>query len=144
LYLLAVSYVSMAVAGLALCLAFQAAGLAPAHVHVSVFDSRPAWNYTTFLDLGALVLVAALGWRFLTTGGPAMLRAMSKPEEDTHTTDPVCGMAVDPGSAPRHDHGGRTYFFCSEGCRPAALPVRRFRRAGRVGLQLAGCAAAEI
>jgi len=31
--------------------------------------------------------------------------------------DPVCGMDVDPATAPRRaDHGGRTYFFCSAGC----------------------------
>jgi len=31
--------------------------------------------------------------------------------------DPVCGMQVDPGKArARAEHGGRTYFFCCEGC----------------------------
>jgi len=31
--------------------------------------------------------------------------------------DPVCGMIVDPGAGkPRHEHGGRTYHFCSAGC----------------------------
>jgi uncharacterized protein len=32
-------------------------------------------------------------------------------------TDPVCGMKVDRGKALRFDHGGRTFYFCSEGCR---------------------------
>jgi len=32
--------------------------------------------------------------------------------------DPVCGMTVDPHSAKhRHQHHGRTYYFCSAGCR---------------------------
>ena len=32
--------------------------------------------------------------------------------------DPVCGMTVDPHNAKhRHDHLGRTYYFCSAGCR---------------------------
>ncbi|WP_162630774.1 YHS domain-containing protein, partial [Paracoccus endophyticus] len=32
--------------------------------------------------------------------------------------DPVCGMTVDPAAGkPRHEHDGRTYHFCSEGCR---------------------------
>ncbi|WP_162630799.1 YHS domain-containing protein, partial [Paracoccus endophyticus] len=32
--------------------------------------------------------------------------------------DPVCGMTVDPaGGKPRHEYDGRTYHFCSEGCR---------------------------
>jgi uncharacterized protein len=32
-------------------------------------------------------------------------------------TDPVCGMKVDRSKALRAEHGGRTYFFCSDGCR---------------------------
>ena len=33
------------------------------------------------------------------------------------TRDPVCGMLVDPHSAQhRHQHEGRTYYFCSGGC----------------------------
>src|SRR5687768_6999966 len=32
--------------------------------------------------------------------------------------DPVCGMVVDPHHAEhRHEHKGRTYYFCSTGCR---------------------------
>ena len=39
--------------------------------------------------------------------------------------DPVCGMTVDPHTTPhRHSHHGRTYYFCSAGCRAkfAAAP----------------------
>ena len=33
-------------------------------------------------------------------------------------TDPVCGMMVDTHArTPAYDHGGQTYYFCSEGCR---------------------------
>ena len=36
----------------------------------------------------------------------------------TAAIDPVCGMQVDPAKSPhRHDHHGRTYWFCSAGCR---------------------------
>src|ERR1700730_16933254 len=42
-------------------------------------------------------------------------------------TDPVCGMDVDPATA-RHraEHDGRTYYFCSAGCRAkfAADPAK--------------------
>src|SRR5437763_1504664 len=32
--------------------------------------------------------------------------------------DPVCGMTVDPARTPHHaDYGGKTYHFCSAGCR---------------------------
>ena len=40
--------------------------------------------------------------------------------------DPVCGMTVTPESRHRHEHAGRTYFFCSEKCRAkfAASPLK--------------------
>jgi P-type Cu+ transporter len=32
-------------------------------------------------------------------------------------TDPVCGMTVDEkGSKLRSERGGKTYYFCSQGC----------------------------
>ncbi len=79
LYLLGISYVAMALAGFLVALAFQALGLAPRHFQVTVFQARPEWNYTTFLDIAFLLLVAGLGWRFLTTGGRDMLRMMGAP-----------------------------------------------------------------
>jgi len=33
--------------------------------------------------------------------------------------DPVCGMKVDAGSAPSVRHGGKDYYFCCYGCKPA-------------------------
>src|SRR5262245_31632967 len=41
--------------------------------------------------------------------------------------DPVCGMTVDPHTAKHHHtHNGRSYYFCSAGCREkfAASPAR--------------------
>jgi uncharacterized membrane protein YraQ (UPF0718 family) len=76
LYLLGVSYVAMAAAGLLVELLFQAFGLVPAHFQVTVLLSRPGWNATTALNAAFLVLAAVLVWRFLRTGGPEMLREM--------------------------------------------------------------------
>jgi uncharacterized membrane protein YraQ (UPF0718 family) len=76
LYLLVTSYAAMVVAGLVIGGLFQALGLAPPHRQITVFQSGPAWNYTTYLNLAALALAAVLGWRFLRTGGVEMLRAM--------------------------------------------------------------------
>jgi len=120
LYLLAVSYAAMALAGFLISLLFQVLGLAPAHHPVQIFESHPAWNYTTVLDLLFLLLMAVLGWRFLTTGGPAMLRAMDMPPDHkaAMVTDPVCGMPVNPKTATEHaTYQGATYYFCSAGCR---------------------------
>ncbi|MBI2778143.1 MAG: YHS domain-containing protein [Chloroflexi bacterium] len=35
----------------------------------------------------------------------------------TMATDPVCGMAVERERAVSAVHGGKTYYFCSRGCR---------------------------
>lgn len=34
----------------------------------------------------------------------------------TTTTDPVCGMRVDPETAVTVEHGGETYYFCEPVC----------------------------
>jgi Cu+-exporting ATPase len=45
---------------------------------------------------------------------PARFIAKASP---VTVTDPVCGMKIDPASAAaKRDFGGRTYYFCSEGC----------------------------
>lgn len=120
LYLLAVSYVAMALAGFLVGGAFQLLGLAPTNHHVTVFETQPTWNYTTFLDIAFLVLIAVLAWRFVTTGGMEMLRAHAHRPEDgaTMVQDPVCGMSVDPTTTTEKvEHAGTTYYFCSAGCR---------------------------
>lgn len=45
---------------------------------------------------------------------------MHAAEAESHAVirDPVCGMTVDPDAGkPHHDHDGRRFHFCSEGCR---------------------------
>jgi len=50
-------------------------------------------------------------------GAPA---AVETPAAQSATVvDPVCGMTVDPASAPNAGYAGRTYSFCSTGCRDA-------------------------
>src|ERR1700687_4714009 len=122
LYLLAVSYIAMALAGFLIGLAFHLTGLTPAHHHVTVFETQPSWNYTTFLDIAFLVLMAVMAWRFVTTGGIEMLRAHARRPKAgaTLVRDPVCGMSVDPITAKEQiEFGGATYYFCSPGCRSA-------------------------
>jgi uncharacterized protein len=84
LYLLGTSYLAMALAGFLIAGLFQLLGLVPAHHFIAAFQTRPSWNYTTLLDLAALALAAVLGWRFLTTGGMAMLRAMESGPAPEH------------------------------------------------------------
>src|SRR4030088_3335485 len=122
LYLLGVSYAAMALAGFLVGGAFQLLGLAPTNHHVTVFETQPTWNYTTFLDIAFLILIAVLAWRFVTTGGIEMLRAHSRrPEAGAKLVrDPVCGMRVDPATATEQvGYMGATYYFCSASCRSA-------------------------
>jgi uncharacterized membrane protein YraQ (UPF0718 family) len=79
LYLLGVSYAAMVIAGLVIGGLFQLLGLAPAHHFVNAFQAPPVWNLTSILNVVFLVLAAILGWRFLRTGGPEMLRMMEHP-----------------------------------------------------------------
>jgi uncharacterized membrane protein YraQ (UPF0718 family) len=87
LYLLLVSYVAMALAGLAIGLLFQAIGFVPSHHQVLALQATPSLNYTTVLNVIALAVMAFLGWRFLRTGGLDMLRMMSAPpaKADDHS-----------------------------------------------------------
>jgi uncharacterized membrane protein YraQ (UPF0718 family) len=84
LYLLATSYAAMVAAGLLIGLVFQVLGLVPEHHFIAVFEARPGWNYTTVLDLVALALAAILGWRFVSSGGLEMLRAMGSAPTSGH------------------------------------------------------------
>ena len=63
----------MALAGFLVGGGFQLLGLAPTNHHVTVLETQPTRNYTNFLDLAFLVLIAVLAWRFATTGGLEML-----------------------------------------------------------------------
>jgi hypothetical protein len=122
LYLLAVSYAAMALAGFLIGGAFQLLGLAPTNHHVTVFETQPTWNYTTFLDIAFLILMALMAWRFVTTGGLEMLRAHARrPASGAKLVrDPVCGMSVDPDRTEyRSFQKGETCYFCSAGCKAA-------------------------
>jgi uncharacterized membrane protein YraQ (UPF0718 family) len=78
-FLLASFYSAMVAAGLLVELVFSGLGLVPEERAAKVVEARITWNYTTVLNLVFLTLAAVLVFRFLRTGGPAMLRMMSGP-----------------------------------------------------------------
>src|SRR5438309_8539277 len=58
---------------------------------------------------------------------PTVNQASQPPGGSETVRDPVCGMQVDPATAKhRAEHDGRSYFFCSAGCRTkfVATPAR--------------------
>ncbi len=114
LYLFGISYATMALAGLIVGSIFEAIGAVPAVRSAAAFQTTISWDYDTFLDIAFLLLVAVFLIRFFRTGGLMMLRDMNRPAgEHGPVRDPVCGMTVDPTRAPRSEHAGKTYYFCS-------------------------------
>ncbi|MBE3567034.1 MAG: permease [Thermogemmatispora sp.] len=81
-YLLLTFYVTMALAGYLVELLFSLLGLIPTQRTVAAISEGLQWNYTTVLNLLALLLAAALVIRFLRTGGPAMLAMMNRPASE--------------------------------------------------------------
>ena len=80
-FLLAAFYVAMALSAYVVELVFGVLHLTPAShpANAGGMTMRFAWDYTTWLNLLLLVPAAVLVWRFLTTGGPDMLRMMKHP-----------------------------------------------------------------
>jgi uncharacterized membrane protein YraQ (UPF0718 family) len=83
-FLLAIFYVSMAVAALAVEFLFGALHLIPQQRSIQIMQESIHWNYTTVLNIIFLTLAAVLVIRFLRTGGPEMLRMMSSSGHHEH------------------------------------------------------------
>jgi uncharacterized membrane protein YraQ (UPF0718 family) len=112
LFILGTFYLAMAAAGYIVELAFGGLGLVPTGRHARVIETSIQWNYTTVLNIVFLVLAAALGCRFVRTGGISMLRMMGGPppddvpgEHDHHAhhheevvADPASGPGASTGS----------------------------------------------
>jgi uncharacterized membrane protein YraQ (UPF0718 family) len=84
LYILVTFYITMAAAGYLVEWLFGALGIIPINRTVSLITEAPSLNYTSALNIIFLIIAAALIWRFLRTGGPAMLRMMNQPMEMGH------------------------------------------------------------
>ena len=108
LFLFVTFYITMATAGLVVEIVFGALGLIPTERNAQVVEASVSWNYTTVLNLVFLTIAAVLVVRFLRTGGPAMLRAMSAPRGQARAGQPgvfVCPMhpeieRQEPGACP--------------------------------------------
>ena len=95
-------FATMVVAALIVDGAFNLAGLIPAG-RPSADDVMGTiqLDYKAALNALGATIFATLIWLTVRRGA----------------TDPVCGMRVDRGTALHARHGGRSHFFCSEGCR---------------------------
>jgi uncharacterized protein len=84
LFLLGTFYATMVAAGYVVEIVFALLGLTPTTRDAKVIDATIQLNYTTVLNVVFLLLAAALVFRFLRTGGPAMLRMMGGTPSDGH------------------------------------------------------------
>ncbi len=81
LRIVAVFYAAMVAAGYLVEILFGLTGLAPDPSTAHLPEGGVQWNYTTWLNIAALALSAAMIWRFVVTGGTKMLSMMGgKPQ----------------------------------------------------------------
>jgi uncharacterized membrane protein YraQ (UPF0718 family) len=92
-----VFYAAMAGAAYVIEILFGLAGLVPQDRSIDLMQHGITWNYTTLLDIIALIVSAVLVWRFMRTGGPEMLAAMEAPGGHDHACH---------GHAHHHHHHG--------------------------------------
>jgi uncharacterized protein len=123
--LVAIMFAAMVAAALAVDGIFSAVGFVPStRPNIDSIASRGVeWNYTTFLNIVFLAIAASLVALTLRRGA----------------RDPVCGMTVDRhAGGPTSVYGGRTLYFCSEGCKAKfdAAPQRYVDMTGRQALAL--------
>ncbi|MGI8608196.1 MAG: permease [Candidatus Dormibacteria bacterium] len=109
LRLVALMWTVMSIAGLATQYLFQGVGLVPTTRPIQVVDPAFSWNYTTFLNLGFLVVFAGIFYLYKNRenfgGGVG------------YALDPVCGMQVETANAPaRTERAGHAIYFCSDHC----------------------------
>jgi hypothetical protein len=88
LFILATFYGAMVLAGYVVGFLFGGLGLVPATRHARVGEMAVHWDYTSGLNVAAVVLAAALIYRFVRSGGLPMLKMMggapAGPAEGAH------------------------------------------------------------
>jgi uncharacterized membrane protein YraQ (UPF0718 family) len=110
LRMLGVFWLVMSTAGLITEELFKGFGWIPRTRPTVIAGDTLRWNYTTALDVVALVAFVVLYWLYRNRerlgGGVGYAR------------DPVCGMQLERAHAPASvEHAGHRSYFCSENCR---------------------------
>jgi uncharacterized membrane protein YraQ (UPF0718 family) len=110
LRLLGILWAVMSIGGLAVEYLFKAVQISePARPQV-VARTGFEWNYTTVLNLIALVAFAVIYWLYRTRD--------TSDATSPYAKDPVCGMQVEKANAGATAwHGAEQYWFCCDGCR---------------------------
>jgi YHS domain-containing protein/uncharacterized membrane protein YraQ (UPF0718 family) len=100
----------MSAAGLAVEYLFLGIGIVPTTRPETVVPTEFSWDYTTFLNIFFMIVLAGLWWLARNRerlGGGA-----------DYAIDPVCGMQVEIANAgARSERDGEAVYFCSDHCR---------------------------
>ncbi len=88
LFILASFYATMVAAGYIVEILFSLLGLVPTERDAKVGETAVHWNYTTVLNIVALLVAAGLSYRFVRTGGMPMLKMMGGQPEGEHAGAP--------------------------------------------------------
>lgn len=80
-YIFVTFYVAIVLAGYITELLFAALHIIPTERDIVILESGISWNYTTFLNIGFLLVAVVLLVRFFRTNGIAMLRMMGISEK---------------------------------------------------------------
>jgi hypothetical protein len=88
LFILGSFYATMVVAGYIVEILFSLLGLVPTERNAKVGETTIQWNYTTVLNIVALLVATGLIYRFVRTGGMPMLRMMGGKPTGEHADAP--------------------------------------------------------
>ena len=108
LKLVAVFWFTMSLSGFLTEKIFDLLGVLPTHHALVVHASRIGNNFTSWMNLVALLLSIAIIALYLTR---------NKGEDSPYAKDPICGMQVEKATAAAtYEHAGVMYYFCAPGC----------------------------
>src|SRR4051812_23540909 len=87
---------------------FGIAGAIPTSRPDTIVTTHFSWNYTTYLNIVFLGVLAVLYWLY---------RSRARGDASPYATDPVCSMQVEKCNAPAHRVvDGHDVWFCSDRC----------------------------
>ncbi len=105
-----VFWLVMSLSGFITELIFQLLGQIPVASHSMSHSNSIGWNYTTVLDVIALIVIIWVYWMYRTR--------LVEGDDQEFAKDWVCGMQVRISDAPANfELNGKAYYFCMPGCK---------------------------
>ncbi len=104
-----VFWLVMSMSGFITEVIFSALGQIPTSNHLMSHSNSIGWNYTTILNIFALILIIWVYWMYHTQ--------VTNGQDQEFAKDWVCGMQVRISDAPAsYELNGEKFYFCMQGC----------------------------